>query len=283
MEQKCYLIKNDECFPMELKEFMFEHYLHGYIVDHKKLLMLPNDLNDPDIIGVEASKKNHRYDLLVKYESQQTTAIVEIKKEKIDVSAYNQLVDYIKNYANNSQSDEKIIDDNIIGVLVGTSIEDSVKVAIETSTPNIIYAIVLNRFDYNEYQNITAQVYSPKSYSRNMQKYILINLQKQRTHEIGKGRVVYEAIKSYVENNPLITSEQLNDKFPSDLLKYRKLRFGVVKLASDVSDDDKGRYFKEPIKCSDGEVLVCNQWEKDNIDDIFKLIGELGMEITEPH
>lgn len=81
--------------------------------------------------------------------------------------------------------------------------------------------------------------------------------------DLGKGRLVLEVIKFYVNQNPNITLEQLQNIFHKDL------RIGSLKIVNDINEiDDLKRYFtseNDLLILNDKEVAICNQWGIGNI------------------
>ena len=94
-----------------------------------------------------------------------------------------------------------------------------------------------------------------------------------------KNRLVLEVVKKYIFEHSGIAFDGLHDVF------YDKLQgsFGVVRKMEDIPDKQKIRYFmKEKIELADGtEVVVSNQWGKDNIKAFVILAKSFGYEIQE--
>lgn len=96
-----------------------------------------------------------------------------------------------------------------------------------------------------------------------------------------KNRLVLEVVKKYVSEHSGITFDELRDVF------YDKLQgsFGVVRVKSDIERQRQIRYFykdADAIKLDDGtEVVVSNQWGKDNIKAFVILAKSFGYEIQE--
>ena len=103
----------------------------------------------------------------------------------------------------------------------------------------------------------------------------------------GVGPLVLAVVKKYVEDHPTCDFSEIQAAFP------KKLRGGngVVQLATDVSDKDKGkidgkkRYFvglDEVIVLSNKEeVLVSNQWTKEKMPAFIKNADTLGYTIVQ--
>lgn len=96
-----------------------------------------------------------------------------------------------------------------------------------------------------------------------------------------KNRLVLEVVNKYVTEHYGITFEELQQVF------FDKLQgsFGVVRKKADVEPQKQIRYFykvNDTICLDDGtEVVVSNQWGKDNIKSFIVLARSLGYEITE--
>ncbi len=96
-----------------------------------------------------------------------------------------------------------------------------------------------------------------------------------------KNRLVLEVVKKYVSEHSPINFEELRQVF------YDKLQgsFGVVREKSTINEQNQIRYFlKEAdiITMDDGtEVVVSNQWGKDNIKIFIVLAKSLGYVIKE--
>ncbi len=96
-----------------------------------------------------------------------------------------------------------------------------------------------------------------------------------------KNRLVLEVVKKYVAERAGITFDELRNVF------YDKLQgsFGVVRMKSDIEQQKQIRYFykdEDTITLDDGtEVVVSNQWGKDNIKAFVILAKSFGYEIQE--
>lgn len=96
-----------------------------------------------------------------------------------------------------------------------------------------------------------------------------------------KNRLVLEVVKKYFAEHAGITFDELRNVF------YDKLQgsFGVVRMKSDIEQQKRIRYFykdEDTITLDDGaEVVVSNQWGKDNIKAFVILAKSFGYEIQE--
>ena len=87
----------------------------------------------------------------------------------------------------------------------------------------------------------------------------------------------YEIIKSYIREDESRTCSDIQKEFV-DIINRGTLE---IVRKNDLSEDNikRIRYFKEPLQCSDCEVIVCNQWGKGNIDKMIDRATRLGMTI----
>ena len=96
-----------------------------------------------------------------------------------------------------------------------------------------------------------------------------------------KNRLVLEVVKKYVSEHSEVNFDELRNIF------YDKLQgsFGVVRKKSDIEQQKQIRYFykdEDTITLDDGtEVVVSNQWGKDNIKAFVILAKSFGYEIQE--
>lgn len=96
-----------------------------------------------------------------------------------------------------------------------------------------------------------------------------------------KNRLVLEVVNKYVREHSGIAFEELQKVF------FDKLQgsFGVVRKRNDVEEQKQIRYFckkNDVITLDDGtEVVVSNQWGKDNIKSFIVFAKSLGYKITE--
>ena len=105
----------------------------------------------------------------------------------------------------------------------------------------------------------------------------------------GKGRLVLAVVKQYVLDKKVNDFAELSKVFPDNL---QGPTYGVVRLASSVSDADKGigqdahkRYFVKSneiidIPASGEKVLVAVDWGANNIDKFIEHARSLGYTIT---
>ncbi|MGD1920028.1 MAG: hypothetical protein ACFCAD_14720 [Pleurocapsa sp.] len=99
----------------------------------------------------------------------------------------------------------------------------------------------------------------------------------------GKGRLVLEIIKSYADRYPQTSYSELDAKFPRSLQGNRK----TISLLDEAFNifNQKGhiRHYinpNEPIKLSDCEIAVINQWSIGNINSFINCARKHGYEIS---
>lgn len=93
----------------------------------------------------------------------------------------------------------------------------------------------------------------------------------------GKGRLVYEIVRRFVDKDDNITFEELEHNFPGKLQQT----YGVVKIATDIDETKNSRYFPEIITIGNGEgIRVCKEWGIGNINPFIRHAEQLGFKIT---
>ena len=99
----------------------------------------------------------------------------------------------------------------------------------------------------------------------------------------GKGALVKEVVRLYIEKNPNITFNELKKKFPDQI---NGTKFGIVNTSDNAKKINKTeaapRYNSEPLKLSNNdEIAICNQWHTKNIVKFIQKAKELGFNIVE--
>lgn len=93
----------------------------------------------------------------------------------------------------------------------------------------------------------------------------------------GKGRLVYEIVRRFVDKDDNITFEELEHNFPGKLQQT----YGVVKIATDIDETKNSRYFPEIITIGNGEgIRVCKEWGIGNINPFIRHAEQFGFKIT---
>ena len=281
------IFKNGQATSAQVKPFIFELAMEGYLTDNPTILSNPIlRLDGPEVMAVEENiTKGHRIDILLRY-ANDSIAVVELKNVPVDDKALQQLTNYLQIKRNNLRKEaEGDEDTSLIGILVGPEIDETV---IQKITNNsllqgfLIYGMELQRYyDEGNWYAVT-NWYAPKSEigKRDYTKYILNNTNTL----LGKGRLVYEVVKDYLANNVGISFVDLKKVFPDSLrnVKTSKAKLHVVELEDKVDKEVRFvRYFKEPLMCADGEVVVSSQWGIGNIKPFIDHVISLGYTIKE--
>jgi hypothetical protein len=98
--------------------------------------------------------------------------------------------------------------------------------------------------------------------------------------EAGKGRIVLQLVKQYLQDHPGAKFNQLKSIFTDEILNTGKLTF--LEEENKVSKLD--RYFSkenEVLTSGDGvRFMVCTQWGSANFPDVIELAADLGYSIT---
>jgi hypothetical protein len=273
MENRLFKVVNKTTTEMHNEPFRFEHTLQEFIVEHPSVLTLSDTMKEVEISWVEKKEKGRRYDIVAHFNDSGDTAVVELKRNKIDERALKQ----IKNYMS-ARTQEKFD----CGILVGSSISPKTLDAIRKSRIEL-YVILLNCFDFGEIENVSTIIYAPKETERDYTKYTLYDPSTNSSiTNLSKGKLVYEIIKEYVSSHPLKTIEELQKEFPIELANRGLEAKLQIIIKNDLGEDDKLRirYFKDPLTCADGEILICNQWGIGNIQGMIDKAKELGMKVT---
>jgi len=98
--------------------------------------------------------------------------------------------------------------------------------------------------------------------------------------QLCKRELVLQCVKEYVREHPKLNAEQLTDVFPN----YVQGSLGIVKRIEDAewyTNAKKRFYFSDEniIHLSDGDYVVCTQWDAGNIGKFLKLAEDIGFEI----
>jgi hypothetical protein len=272
METMLFSVINQMVKPMKKVPFLYEHALQEYILLRPELLTLSDDMKDIEILWAEKATVGSRYDLVISYKDADMQMIAEIKKGEIDMKAYGQICKYLSNEEYADRNSDKFQ----YGLLIGTSISTDVIKEIESSSN--LYAIVISRFDDNNVENISTVIYKPLHVNRDYTKYTLTDLQGNVKSNLGKGKLAYEIIRSYVQSQINPTCQQIQREF-QEVLQRGSLKI-VIDNKSQLSDKLQVRYFKTPIVHNNLEILVCNQWGITNIQNIIKIAKKMGMIIN---
>lgn len=282
MKEQLFVYKNGDTVEVMPKSFSFELAMEGFISDNPNVLTNGTlDLISPEVEGYEMTiASDKRIDLLLRY-ANDTEAVVELKNVPVKNDALNQLDDYLRIFRSHHMDDN---DNQLVGLLVGPEIEDSVLRRIETCQSLFfpIFGVELQRYFDDGRWFIFTRWYAPQKwnkYKKDYTKYILNNNQQQ----LGKGRLVLEVIKDYLSNHPKKTIAELQNAFPGSLRTRTsgKTLLQVIEDETKVKSEDRfRRYFKDLLSCADGNVVVSSQWGKGNIDAFVDHARKIGYRIS---
>jgi RecB family endonuclease NucS len=285
-----------------LKEMPFKRELamEAYLIENESILKLnEDDLGQVQIISDELTinkarnekSTDGRIDLLALYNNY-GFGIIELKNGTLTKEHLEQLKDY---FNGKEQIIDKFCDyfdgnkNNFkwIGILVGTGIDDDLLKLIEDEKEFIqdnipIAAIVIKRYrsENNSQIFITSDTYISQKKIRDYTKY------KFNNNEYGKSRLVLAVVKEYVNNNPKLSLQELQEVFEKKL----QGSYGVIDTYSHAEEIYKKRnierHFISPddiIQLSNGQkIAVCNEWGRDNIDNFIQVARERGYYKIEP-
>lgn len=101
-----------------------------------------------------------------------------------------------------------------------------------------------------------------------------------RERQLCKRELVLQCVKEYVRDHPGLNAEQLTEVFQD----YVQGSLGIVKRIEDAelyTNAKKRFYFSDEniIHLSDGDYVVCSQWDAGNIGRFLKLAEDIGFEI----
>jgi len=99
----------------------------------------------------------------------------------------------------------------------------------------------------------------------------------------GKSRLVQAVVKKFVDDNPDITFDKLKEIFPDTLQSNSKIQFSSIQVVfskfHEIPDSELKRFFHnddEILSLADCEILVSNQWNRENIQNFINAAVELG-------
>ena len=280
-----HLTANEE--KIEVFNFERELSMQAYIWDNENILNLDTDqfnnavvLNNEVTLSSENVKK--RIDLFVKYD--ESYAIVELKKDEINMETFKQLEGYLQQRKELLKSDDdsnNVEDDSKwIGILIGSTICPELEKNIrdgkcfEIDGEKIpVAGLTLSRFKSstnNVY--VISQTYFKEQEAKNYDKYNF------NDKKYTKGRLVLAVIKQYVADNPRITFSELKNKFPDAI--HRKAVFVEIKDAKDQITNGRIKHYiknDELITLEDGTAIAVScHWGDDSKDGLGNSKDRLG-------
>ncbi|WP_158728433.1 MULTISPECIES: hypothetical protein [unclassified Flavobacterium] len=102
---------------------------------------------------------------------------------------------------------------------------------------------------------------------------------------LGKGRLVFEVVKQFIENNEHLTFEEIQDKFPSNLQGSTGVLNTLNFVNHKYNDSKKKRHFidkNDILTSADGiEFLVSTEWGIGNINNFVNFARSINFDIKE--
>ena len=101
---------------------------------------------------------------------------------------------------------------------------------------------------------------------------------KAKVKKQSNSRLVQKIVEHYIHKTKM--SFSVLQKVWFDDLQGNK---GVIRKLTDIDKkNERNFYIDSPITLSDGtEIVVCNQWEQENLSNFILHAGQLGFEIEE--
>ena len=282
---------------VQLEAFPFKRELsmEAYLIDNEGVLALDDDVfSNVEVVDTEIALTNGqtskgtdgRTDIVATY-SEEYIAIIELKLGQLKCEHLEQIENYLRERNQILAKYPTILNtDSVpiprwIGVLVGASIDLSLAEKLRQGYLTVdgipIATLTLQRFRGSDGSVlVTTDSYFRQLNSKDSTKYVF------EGKLLGKGRLVLEVVKRYVEANPTITFAQLEKTFP----KSSQGSSGVI-VPADVanhiySTSGRRRHFLRPdelVQLQDGPAAVSNQWGIGNIDRFIKRASELKITI----
>ena len=140
--------------------------------------------------------------------------------------------------------------------------------------------------DVNTYRaGLNMLLFSIKELEVGTKDYTKYNFQNE---VYSKSRLVLEVIKKFVLNNPEITFLKLVKTFPNELQSNTRIQFSdkrvVIMKIEDVTEKDQTRFYlknEDIIFVADTAVVVCREWNWENIRGFIDRATSLGFDIEE--
>ncbi|KYC46874.1 MAG: hypothetical protein AMQ74_01741 [Candidatus Methanofastidiosum methylothiophilum] len=286
-----YLHKHFSANNLSIEEFPFRRELamEAYLLENEDILSLEYlgfdevSIVDSEVQISETDKTGkNRIDILAKY-GQAYIAIVELKMKNLSLDSLKQLEGYLKKRDVILKKRPEIWEEKgsvpkWIGILVGESIDRDLMLKITDDKNRYLFeneiqiiALTMKRFrgeDGNIYVTTDSYLVQPKLNKKDFTKYVL-----NGKRNLGKSRLVLEAMQIYIQAYPNITISELKNKFPGRL-QGKDGVFVTLKEANDkYIETGYKRFYTKPdeiIKLQDETIAVSNQWGVSNIKEFIK-------------
>ena len=267
-----------EPFPFE-KELAMESFL----VENSEILDFQDaDFSIPEHIEYEChlkdgrcsqgKKKNGRLDIVVNYNNT-TLAIVELKLEEINDMSKEQINDYLRNLSKeelerlNEMVGLPVDNQQVVGILAAQNIAIPIKQKMLEKLPMSnsvvgeipVFGMEIRRFKRNADVFVFTDIYRPSKLGKDYTKY------KWNGKVYAKNQLVLAVVKDYASRKAVANLDKLKEAFPKNLTG--KI-FEVVTTLQEANAKDARRWYVQPenqIQVGDDIVVVCNQWNKNNI------------------
>jgi len=275
--------------------FKRELSMEAYLVENAKVLELDNQIfTDVEIIDDEISLKlgrkrkgtDGRIDLLVQF-AKETLGVVELKLGELSQQSLEQLEDYLEYPEKILNKISDIVEDGSeqkwVGILAGTSIEDSLKKKIQdgyrTKNNIPIAALTIQRYRSEDGQIfvLTDTIFPSSKSTKDYTKYEFEN------RAYSKSRLVLMVLKRIVEDKPEeLTYAELRKIFPDRLQGSLNVIAPVAEAQEIEERTGHRRHYlnsDQIIQLADMKVAVCNQWGSRNIEKFASVARKMGYEV----
>ena len=93
---------------------------------------------------------------------------------------------------------------------------------------------------------------------------------------VGKSRMVFKVVEHYARTMNM-NYEELKEQWWDNIQGGK----GIIRMVSEIdAKNERNYYMKEPVTLSDGtNIVVCNQWGKENFSNFILQAGLLNYEI----
>ena len=258
---------------LEPYPFKMELVMEAFLVENPLLLSFGAD-EIPEIIDYELpindgrNKRNGRIDILARY-SEKLCAVIELKKGLLDLTAYNQLNEYISDKEKFNNINPK--KSKLCGILVGTQITDEVQKKVSENKKiegNICAALVINRYkNPKDGQIFIISDFYGKISEKDFSKYSF------NGNEYNKRELIKAVVKDVILDSPEISYEELTNLFSDKMLSR------AIKKIEDISEKSKKKYFEDIIQLKDDiRIAVCSDWGTD-FDKVLHALNKIYPEI----
>lgn len=286
-----YLHKHFSANNLSIKEFPFRRELamEAYLLENEDILSLEYmGFDEVSILDSEVQiwgkdkAENNRIDILAKY-GQEYIAVVELKLKNLSLDSLGQLEGYLGKRADILEKRKEIWEDKVnkpkwIGILIGESIDRNLMLKITDEKSRYLFdkeipiiALTMKRFrgeDGNIYVTTDSYLVPLKLNKKDFTKYVL-----NGKGNLGKSKLVLEALQIFTQANPEMTISELKNKFPQKL-QGKDGVFVTLKEANDrFTETGYKRFYAKPdeiIKLKDETIAVSNQWGVSNIKEFIK-------------